>query len=276
MNAGFHRLAETLRQSTGIVIDPTKWFALEARLSSIAVARCHGDITAMLDSVRPGQKSDLLDEIVDAIATNETFFFRDRSPFRLLAGEILSHLLTARAEQREIRIWCNACSTGQEPYSVAMTLDQAGQKLAGWRVALHASDISRTAVAAAREGVYNQFEAQRGTPTNFLLKYFTREGDNWRISEQLRSKVRFSLFNLLSPFNEHRLYDVIFCRNVLIYFDVETRRDILARLAKAIRPDGFLVLGATETIASGDPNWITWSANPLALVRTDGPFAPRS
>lgn len=273
MRGAFDEFAEAVRRASGIVVDAARRVAVESRLEPLARRRGHEDVPALIAALRRRDNDELLDEIVDAMTTNETFFFRDRAPFRLFSEEILPYLVAERASRREIRIWSAACSTGQEPYSLAILLDQAASKLAGWRVSVNATDISRAAIEAAREGLFNQFEAQRGMPANVLLRYFEREGTDWRISEELRSKIRFARRNLLEPFDGISQCDVIFCRNVLIYFDRETRRDVLSRLAKILRPDGFLVLGATESIAVGDPDWTAWRGNPHAFVRTDGPHA---
>ncbi len=201
------------------------------------------------------------------------FFFRDRAPFDLFGTVILPYLIQARATERNIRIWCNACSTGQEPYSLAMAIDEAAPRLTGWRIDLQATDVSRSAVRAAREGLYNQFEVQRGLPANVLLRYFNREASHWRIAEHLRSRVRFSNFNLLGSFEDRGEFDVIFCRNVLIYFDQQTKHDILARLSRSLRKDGFLILGSTETVMSARDHWVSAPQSPMLFVRPDGPHA---
>jgi chemotaxis protein methyltransferase CheR len=185
--------------------------------------------------------------VVAAMLTNETFFFRDRAPFEHFRDVMLPALLERRAEQRHIRIWSAACATGQEAYSLAMILDEAARKLAGWRVDILGTDLSDAVVEAARAGLYSQFEVQRGLPIAQLLRYFRRDGDRWRIVEHLRARVRFHAFNLLSDMAPLGRFDVIFCRNVLLYFDVETRRQVLRRLGAALAPDGFVVLGATES-----------------------------
>ena len=273
MIAAFAKLSGLIKELTGIVIDPEKKFIIESRL--MPIARLHGfDSVATMIHVLMGESHPtLLAEVIDALATNETFFFRDRAPFDLFGERILPYLLSARADQRAVRIWCTACSTGQEPYSLAMTIDQFAPRLTGWRMMLHASDISRKAIEAARNGLYNQFEVQRGMPASFLLRYFTREGENWRIAEHLRSKVAFSNFNLLNSFDDRGPCDVVFCRNVLIYFDQQTRHDILARLSRVVRKDGFLILGSTEALLGGEGGWVPAPSAPMLYVHRDGPHA---
>jgi chemotaxis protein methyltransferase CheR len=180
--------------------------------------------------------------------TNETFFFRDRVPFDNFRDAILPKLMEERQEQKRIRIWCAAASTGQEPYSLTMILDQEMRKLAGWNVEILATDLSTTALERAREGRYTQFEVQRGLPISHLLRYFLAEGENWRINEHLRARVQFEEFNLMSSFQGLGQFDVIFCRNVLIYFDLETKKDVLARLSGVLAKDGFLITGSAETV----------------------------
>ncbi len=271
----FPRFSSLIRRTSGIVLDNDKQFSVESRLLHLARQRACENVSALVARLLDSNDQALLAEVTDALTTNETFFFRDRTPFDQFDELILPYLLKARASQRSIRIWCTACSTGQEPYSLAMTLDQRAAHLRGWRVRVQATDISGAAITAAREGLYNQFEVQRGMPANFLLRYFSRDKERWRISEHLRSSIRFTQFNLLNDFDERGEYDVIFCRNVLIYFDAATRVDILGRLSKVLRPDGFLILGATETIAADDPVWSP-GAHPMLFVRPDGVHAARS
>jgi chemotaxis methyl-accepting protein methylase len=171
--------------------------------------------------------------------------------------------MESRGEQRQIRIWCAAAATGQEPYSLTMILDEEMKKLAGWNIEILATDLSSAAIATAREGRYTQFEVQRGLPISHLLRYFMNEGERWRINEYLRAKVQFQEFNLLSDFRHLGQFDVIFCRNVLIYFDIETKKDVLRRLSGALAKDGFLINAhaASKPPLSQYPSAVTASAN---------------
>ena len=270
MKAAFEALARIVKAAAGIVIEPDKLFVLESRLLPLARQRGYDTVAAFVDALVDTRDPAAVEDVVDALSTKETFFFRDRAPFELFASTVLPYLVSARERERAIRIWCTACSTGQEPYSLAMTIDEAAPRLTGWRIDLQASDVSKSAVRAAREGYYNQFEVQRGLPASVLLRYFSREGERWRIAEHMRARVHFSIFNLLRSFDERGPQDVIFCRNVLIYFDQRTKKDVLARLAGALRPDGFLVLGSTETITRGE-GWAASAASPMLYVRADGP-----
>lgn len=248
MKSHFDALRELLSRTSGLSLDREKAYLVESRLQPLIQRAGLEGLGALVDRLLSGKAPELVADVVDAMTTNETFFFRDRAPFDNFRRIMLPYLLKARAEVRRIRIWCAACSTGQEPYSLAILLDEEAYRLSGWNVDILATDISRSVVSAAREGVYSQFEMQRGLPIAQLLRHFGQEGDRWRINQHLRSRVRFDEFNLLSDYGELGIFDVIFCRNVLIYFDVAVKQDVLERMAKIIAPDGYLVLGAAETV----------------------------
>jgi chemotaxis protein methyltransferase CheR len=182
------------------------------------------------------------------MTTNESFFFRDKIPFDHFKETIVPHLLAARAAQRRIRIWCAAASTGQEPYSLAMMIKEMGPQLAGWRVEILGTDLSTEVLEKAKAGIYSQFEVQRGLPITLLVKYFTQVGEMWQISPEIRAMVQYRALNLLQDFYQLGTFDVVFCRNVLIYFDQPTKIDVLERAARVLEPDGFLLLGAAETV----------------------------
>jgi chemotaxis protein methyltransferase CheR len=182
------------------------------------------------------------------MTTNETFFFRDKVPFDHFSQTIMPALLDARKTRRTVRIWCAACSTGQEPYSLAMILKEMGGTLAGWRTEIIATDLSQEVLEKSKAGIFSQFEVQRGLPIQMLVKYFTQVNELWQISAEIRSMVQFRQLNLLQDFSHLGVFDVIFCRNVLIYFDLEAKIDVLDRLARMIEADGFLTLGAAETV----------------------------
>jgi chemotaxis protein methyltransferase CheR len=223
------------------------------------------DLAGLLKRLQAGDR-DLGQSVVDAMTTNETFFFRDRAPFEKFRNVILPKLLAARAAERRLRIWCAACSTGQEPYSLAMLLDDEARRLTGWNVDILATDLSRRAIEIARQGLYSQFEVQRGLPITMLLRYFQRAGDRWQINEFLRSRINFREFNLMSDFRPLGTFDAILCRNVLLYLDVATKRDILARLARALAPDGFLLMGSAETVIGLSQAFIPHQEHPTLFV----------
>jgi chemotaxis protein methyltransferase CheR len=195
-----------------------------------------------------GGSADLTTQVVEAMTTNETFFFRDKVPFDHFRETILPSMLEARKHRRAIRIWCAASSTGQEPYSLAMILKDMGAALTGWRVEIVATDLSQEVLEKSKSGIFSQFEVQRGLPIQLLVKHFTQINETWQLSPEIRAMVQFKQLNLLHDFSHLGTFDVIFCRNVLIYFDQDTKVHVFNRLAKVIEPDGFLVLGAAETV----------------------------
>ncbi|HET9903455.1 MAG TPA: protein-glutamate O-methyltransferase CheR [Xanthobacteraceae bacterium] len=246
--ADFDYLRRLLKERSGLVLSADKRYLLESRLLPIARrigARTLGGLAQKLRA--PGTEG-LAVEVVEAMTTNETFFFRDKLPFTHLRDTIIPDLVRTRAAQRRIRIWCAAASSGQEPYSVAMLLKEMTALLSGWRVELLATDLSAEMLERAKSGLYSQFEVQRGLPIQYLLRYFTQVGDMWQIVPELRAAVEFRQLNLLHPFAFLEPFDVVFCRNVLIYFDQPTKADVLSRLARVVRPDGYLLLGAAETV----------------------------
>jgi chemotaxis protein methyltransferase CheR len=187
-------------------------------------------------------------EVAEAMTTNETFFFRDKIPFDHLREAVLPELMRARANRRSLRIWCAASSTGQEPYSIAMCLKEFASALAGWRVEIVATDLSQAVLEKSRAGIFSQFEVQRGLPIQMLVKHFTQIGELWQLNADIRAMVAHRQLNLLQDFSHLGTFDVIFCRNVLIYFDQDTKVGIFDRLARMVEPDGVLALGAAESV----------------------------
>jgi chemotaxis protein methyltransferase CheR len=182
------------------------------------------------------------------MTTNETFFFRDKVPFDHFRASVMPEILQARASRRTIRIWCAAGSTGQEPYSLAMCVKEIGAAVSGWRIEILATDLSQEVLEKSKAGLYSQFEVQRGLPIQMLVKYFKQTGDLWQINPDIRAMVQHRQINLLHDVSQLGRFDIVFCRNVLIYFDQDTKINIFNRLAKLIEPDGFMVLGAAETV----------------------------
>ena len=243
----FEFVSQLLHKRAGIVLTTDKMYLLESRLAPLARKEGLPSIDDLIQVVRSRRDERLITQVVDVMTTNETFFYRDKTPFNHLKEAILPILGQARRGGR-IRIWCAACSTGQEPYSIAMMLDQMPQLTGGVPVEIIASDISDRCLDRARQGLFTQFEVQRGLPIQTLMQYFTQQDDHWRISERMRQQVSFRKLNLIDPSYAHGKFDVIFCRNVLIYFDAPTKSDVFERLSQAMNPGGFLVLGAAESI----------------------------
>jgi len=205
-----------------------------------------GSFDALVARLRQPGAEPLIAQVVEALATRETWFFRDRTAFDDFTGRVVPALVASRAAERRIRIWCGAASTGQEPYSNAMCLAEMAPQLAGWQVDIVATDLASTALEKAAAGSYSGFEVQRGLPIRHLVKYFVQQDDGWRISRDIRAMVEFRPFNLLDDFTALGRFDVVFCRNVLGGFDQATRRDVLQRIARLMPPDGTLILGASE------------------------------
>ncbi len=267
MSASFGMLKAFLKSRVGIVLDADKHYLAQARLAPLTRRFGERTVEGLLQRLGEGADPALAQAVIEAMTTNETYFFRDRRPFDLFGETILPQLMHSRAPTRLIRVWCAGCATGQEPYSLAMMLDELAKQLAGWRVEILATDISAAALDTARGASYNQFEAQRGLPVNMLLRYFNREDDRWRLAEHLRARVEFRELNLMSDFDGLGPFDVIFCRNVLIYFDVETKKNVLERLARVCRPDGYLMLGAAESVLDLGEAWRAHPQNPGLNIR---------
>ena len=243
----FDFLRRLLQQESAIVLDGGKEYLVEARLSPIAESLGLPDVAALLDKLQTAPTADTRRSVVEAMTTNETSFFRDGHPFDALRTNIFPDLLVARAAQARLEIWCAACSTGQEPYSLAILLHELVPDLARWRVRILATDLAERMVTRAREGLYSAAEIGRGMPDHLLQKYFQRDGNRWRVGRQLRSVVEFRQCNLSAPLPQLHAMDLIMLRNVLIYFDVATKRRILEATGRVLAPDGYLCLGTAET-----------------------------
>jgi chemotaxis protein methyltransferase CheR len=244
----FDFLRKILRQRSGLVLSAEKQYLAESRLLPVARKRGLASLGDLVAAFKAHPLSALATEVVEAMTTNETFFFRDKSPFENFSELIMPAMLAARAREKLIRIWCAACSSGQEPYSLAIALKEMGPATAGYRVELVATDLSGAVLERAKEGVYSQFEVQRGLPIQYLLKYFTKVGDTWQVLSSIRAMVQFRTLNLLNDFSPLGTFDIVFCRNVLIYFDQDTKVSVFDRIAKQMPDDGYLVLGAAETV----------------------------
>ena len=243
----YEYLRKLLKDHSGLDLSADKQYLIESRLLPLS-RKCGVPGIGELVQKMKGGSSSIIAQVVEAMTTNETFFFRDKVPFEHFRDTIMPEMLKARASRKSIRIWCAAGSTGQEPYSLAMSLKEMGAALAGWRVEIIATDLSTEVLEKSKSGVYSQFEVQRGLPIQLLVKYFKQNGELWQISPELRAMVQHRQLNLLHDFSQLGTFDIIFCRNVLIYFDQDTKINIFGRLAKAMEGDGFLVLGAAETV----------------------------
>jgi chemotaxis protein methyltransferase CheR len=246
--ADYDFLRKLLKERSGLILGGDKQYLVESRLLPVSRRVGVAGLSALMEKIRQPASEALIVEVVEAMATNESLFFRDKVPFDHFRETILPALLASRTQQRRIRIWCAAASTGQEPYSLAMALKEMGSALAGWRTDILATDFSLEVLEKAKAGIYSQFEVQRGLPIQMLVKYFTQVGEMWQIAPEIRAMVQFRPFNLLQDCSHFGTFDVVFCRNVLIYFDQQTKIEVLDRIARGIVPDGYLVLGAAETV----------------------------
>lgn len=244
----FAFLARFLKERSGLAIGEEKRYLVESRLGPVARKAGLDTLDALVAQLTRAADLGLAQAVVEAMTTNETYFFRDTGPFAQFTDVMLPQLLAARSAGRRLRIWCAACSTGQEPFSLAMLLEDRAAELAGWRIEIVATDLSAEVVERARTGLFSQFEVQRGLPIKSLVKHFAQEGDRWRVSQAIRSRVAFRTLNLLRDFTSLGRFDVVFCRNVLIYFDEAVKTDVLSRISRQTASDGFLALGAAETV----------------------------
>jgi chemotaxis protein methyltransferase CheR len=241
-------LRRLLKARSGLVLSAEKHYLVESRL--LPVARRNGlfNLSGLVAKLHGPDAEPLTVEVVEAMTTNESFFFRDKLPFEHFRDTVVPALLSARTASRRIRIWCAAAATGQEPYSLAIALKEMGKTLRGWRIEIVATDLSTEVLEKAKSGFYSQFEVQRGLPAMMLIKYFAQVGETWQIAPELRGMVRFMPLNLLDNFAHLGRFDLVLCRNVLIYFDQVTKIGVLERIADVTERDGFLMLGGAETV----------------------------
>ena len=244
----FETLAQLLKAKSGLAIGPDKLYLLETRLAPILKQQGLRDLNALAERLRQPRMDVLAQTVVEAMTTNESFFFRDDKPCVHFRAQALPRLHAARPHGAPIRIWSAASSSGQEAYSLAMILSELRVSLGDRRVDIIGTDIAREQLARAREGSYSQFEVQRGLPMQRLVKYFKKEMNSWRIAEALRRMVEYREFNLLTDLRPLGRFDIVFCRNVLIYFDQPTKARVLDAIAGLLPPDGLLYLGGAETV----------------------------
>jgi chemotaxis protein methyltransferase CheR len=243
----FEILATLLRNGSGLVIGPDKLYLLETRLTPLLRAHQITDLDALAGRLRSGAPT-IERDVIEAMTTNESSFFRDDKPFTHVRTQALPRLHSTRPPGAKIRIWSAAASTGQEAYSLAMVIAESRATLGNREFEIVGTDIAREPLGRAREGLYTQFEVQRGLPVAMLVKYFSKDGANWRIADQLRKTVTFKEWNLLGDLRPLGMFDLVFCRNVLIYFDPPTKAKALEAIAKQMAPDALLFLGGAETV----------------------------
>jgi len=252
----FNFFTTLLEKTSGISYREGKEYLLESRLTELAVSLGYKSIDDLYQKLKTSLTPQLLTQLIDALTTNETYFFRDEHPFVALKNTVLPELFKLRQKDGVVNIWSAACSTGQEPYSVAMLiLEHLSAYLNSVRINIYATDISISAIEKAKKGVYNQIEVNRGLPVQYLVKYFKQNGANWEIDPRVKAMVKFEVINLLETDNKIRTkFDLILCRYVLIYFAKETKEKVFRALWNALNPLGYLLLGATELPPCSPPD----------------------
>lgn len=251
-------LAGLLETRTGQQLTMSRRWRIETALKSLMRERDIATLDQLIAALVSGRSPSLADEVVEALLNNETFFFRDRGAFDLLLNGAVRRLERGRANEKRLRIWCAGCSTGQEVYSLAMSFADDKARWQGWDIEILGTDVSGVAIEQARSGLYTQFEVQRGLPVVQMIRYFEEEaGQQWRMSSKLRDSVRFQQHSLTEPPPRPGVFDIILCRNVLLYFSADRRRDVFNRLAAASAPDAYLMLGAGETTIGQTDDFIS-------------------
>jgi len=262
-----------LQRESGLAITPEKMYLLESRL--LPIVRKHeiqGGLEGLAQKMRLTKDVNLQRTVVEAMTTNETSFFRDNTPFQRMKENLLPYFAKERSAQKTLRIWSAACSSGQEPYSIAMLLRDY-PILADWKVEIVATDLSLEILEQARSGVYSQFEVQRGLPIQMLVKHFIQQGNNWVIKPVVKNMVTFKAVNLMEKIIGLGQFDIIFCRNVLIYFDVPTKAKVIAAIKTVIKSDGVLLLGGAETVIGVSDDFKPVPDVKGIYVRNDSTFA---
>jgi chemotaxis protein methyltransferase CheR len=251
----FETLATLLKTRSGLMIGMDKLYLLETRLANLIKREKLTDLNGLAERVRRPGSDALAREVVEAMTTNESFFFRDDKPFQHFRAQALPRLVAARSPANPLRIWSAASSSGQEAYSLAMIIAESTALLGGRKVEIVGTDIARDQLTRAREGLYSQFEVQRGLPVQMLMRYFKKEDANWRVAETIRAMAQFREFNLLTDLRSLGRFDIVFCRNVLIYFDQATKARVLEAIAGLMPADGLLYLGGAETVLGITPRF---------------------
>jgi len=251
----FWYLRDLIRRHAAIVLEPEKQYLIRARLNSLAKKENLESVDDLVEQLRARPHGPLNARVVESLVTTETSFFRDIHPYETLKEHVFPELLEKRKLSRTLYLWSAACASGQEPYSLSIMIREFFPHLTGWTVRVMASDLSSEMIERAKSGRYTQLEVNRGMPSRLLIKYFKRDGVMWQVNDEIRTMVEFKKINLADPFPPLLRMDVVFLRNVLIYFDDDNKREILAKIARQLRPDGFLFVGGAETLIGYDQHY---------------------
>lgn len=254
-------IAQYIHEISGIYLDQSKSYLFETRLGAIAERLGCKSYQEFYNKAKRDLTRNIERQIIDAISTNETLFFRDKGPFELLQHKLLPEIIDRRTPKApnlktNIRIWSAAASTGQELYSIAIIIKELLRDLSRYAISLLGTDISDSAISQASYGKYNKFEIERGLDQRYLQRYFTLFGDSWKIKDEIRAMVNFRKLNLMAPFTSLGKFDIIFCRNVAIYFTLEDRKKLFNRIADSLADDGFLIIGSTESLSGVCPRFV--------------------
>jgi chemotaxis protein methyltransferase CheR len=253
--ADFDYISKIVREQCAIVLEKGKEYLVESRIMPLVHQEKLESIENLVKKIKLEPRGSLKDAVIEAMTTNETSFFRDIHPFETLKKEIFPELIEKRKTKRELNIWCGASSSGQEPYSLVMVLRNNFPELNSWKINFSASDLSNQMLNRCKSGIYSQLEVNRGLPAPLMVKYFERIGTEWQVKEELRKMIQFRIINLSETWPILPQLDLVMMRNVLIYFDVEMKKNILGRIRKLLKPDGYLFLGAAETTLNLDENF---------------------
>ena len=269
-SATFDYFRKLVEQRSGIVLEPGKEYLIESRLAQVARTQGFSSVDELASELARASFNSLHRQVVEAMTTNETSWFRDVHPFEALKKRILPDLIESRATEGKLNIWCAAASTGQEPYTLAMIIRENFPKLKDWRISILATDIATNVLAKARLGRYSQLEMNRGLPAPLLIKYFRKDGTDWVIKDELRSMIDYRELNLAERWPAMPPMDIVLMRNVLIYFDVNLKKDIMRRVRQVMRPDGYFMLGSAETTMSLDDAFQREQAERAVVYRLIG------
>ena len=265
--ADFEYVRDLVRKRSAIVLETEKSYLVESRLTPLARREGFGSIAEVVAKLRMSGFSTLHSKVVEAMTTNETSFFRDLQPFEALKKVVLPDLIAKRSPVRQLRIWCAACSTGQEPYTVAMLIKENFPQLSGWDIKILATDLSTQVLEKAKTGCFNQVEINRGLPSTYVVKYFERAGLNWQLKQTVREMIEFRPLNLIEAWPVLNPMDIVFIRNVLIYFDVQTKKEIFGKIKRLLRPDGYLFLGGAESTLNLDDSFVRSEIEKASVYR---------
>ena len=266
----FDYIRKLMRDQTAIVLDAGKEYIAESRLANLVSQEGFESVRDLIQQLRTNPINGLHRKVVNAMTNNETWFFRDILPFQAMRSKILPEIIAARSAEKTLRIWSAACSAGQEPYSIAMLLQENFPELRSWRIQILATDISSSVLQKAERGRYSQLEINRGLPATSLARYFTRQGIEWEIAKEIRDKIEFRTLNLSDRWPELPVMDIVFVRNVLIYFDVEMKKTILGKMLRQLRPDGYMLMGGAETTLNLDDRYQRVQYETTAYYRPRG------